>query len=115
MQIRLENMEFYAFHGVYEQEQRIGNRFLVDLTVEADLLKAGLSDQIDDTLNYEQLYRIVQQQMEQTSALLEHVAVRMVHTIQAQFPQIQHITARITKCNPPLGGQIERVSVEYAL
>ena len=109
--IQIENMEFYAFHGCYNQEQVVGNRFLVDLEISANLDKATLSDNIEDTLNYQNAYDIVKEQMNIKSRLLEHVAGRILDKLFSRFPDIEKASVRVSKMNPPMGGQMERVSV----
>ncbi len=109
--IQIDNMEFYAFHGCYDQEQVVGNRFIVDLEISANLEKAALSDNIEDTLNYQNAYDIVKEQMNIKSRLLEHVPGRILDKLFSRFPDIEKASVRVSKMNPPMGGQIERVSV----
>lgn len=109
--IRIDNMEFYAYHGCFKEERIVGNRFLADLEISAKLEKAVLSDHIDDTLNYQLAYEIVKEQMKIKSHLLEHVAGRILDQLFNSFPYIEKATIRISKMNPPMGGQMERVSV----
>ncbi len=109
--IHIENMEFYAYHGCFDQEQVVGNRFIVDLEISSDLEKATLSDNIEDTLNYQYAYDIVKEQMNIKSRLLENVAGRILDELFSRFTEIEKATVRVSKINPPMGGQIERVSV----
>lgn len=110
--IEIEAMEFYAFHGCYREEQIVGNRFLVDLTLETDVSAASQSDSICDTVNYLEVYGIVNEQMKITSHILEHVAQRIIDAVMDKFyPSISHIKVKVSKCNPPLGGNIKKVSV----
>lgn len=110
-QISMEQMEFYAFHGFYSEERKVGARFLVDLTLDIDLKKAGQSDQLEDTVNYELIYNVVRAEMEIPSQLIEHVAYRIKNALTEQFPEIQKLTLKLTKLNPPLGGKVGSVSV----
>ena len=109
--IRIENMEFYAFHGCYRQEQVVGGRFLVDLEIMTDLEKAARSDKIRDTINYQAAYDVVKEQMNIKSHLLEHVARRILDKLFEKFTAIEKATVKVSKMNPPMGGQMERVSV----
>jgi dihydroneopterin aldolase len=110
--ISIENMEFYAFHGHYHEEQIVGSKFLVNLTIEADLDKAAVSDALKDTINYQSVYRVVKEEMEKKSKLLESIAKRIIDTMYAHFESIQKVTVKISKINPPIGGgRIEKVSV----
>ncbi len=109
--IQIEGMEFYAFHGCYKEEQIVGNKFLVDLYIEADCAKASLSDDINDAVNYQTAYNIVKKQVEIKSHLLEHVANRILENLFAQMTQISFAKVKVCKINPPMGGKIQQVSV----
>ncbi len=112
--IELEKMEFFAYHGCYEQEQVVGNRFLVDLTLTTDCKKPQETDNIEDALNYLKVYELVQAEMEEPSHLLEHVAGRILDRLYAHFSQIEGATIKVRKMNPPLGGKLESVSVSLS-
>lgn len=109
--IEIEGMEFYAFHGHYDVEQVVGNRFIVDLSLDTDLSKASGSDQLDDTTNYQEVFQIVKEEMEVTSHLLENVAGRIMKRLFSTYGHILKARIKVSKMNPPLGGQINRVSV----
>lgn len=111
--IRIEGMEFFAYHGCYEAEQIVGNRFLVDLTMETDVTNPSQSDNIQDALNYHHAYNIVKEQMMIRSNLLEHAAKRITDALYQNFPQLQKATVKVSKLHPPMGGQIGSVSVEF--
>lgn len=109
--IELENMEFYAFHGHYEEEQRVGNRFRVDLSFEVDSAEAARTDELGDTVSYLEVYECVREQMAIPSRLLEHLSGRIVAALRERFPAIGRLRLRVSKLAPPLGGQVERVSL----
>jgi 7,8-dihydroneopterin aldolase/epimerase/oxygenase len=109
--IEIEGMEFYAFHGHFEVERIAGNKFFVNLKIEADLSKAGQTDRLEDTLDYQKAYLAVKEEMAVPSDLLEHVCQRIVKRIKDEFPEVQKVTVKVSKMNPPMGGQIEKVSV----
>ena len=109
--IEIEGMEFFAFHGHYDVEQRVGNRFLVDIRIEVDCSKAAASDQLDDALDYLKVYLLIKKEMGTVSNLLEHVAQRILDALKSQFPEIQKASVKLSKMNPPMGGLIEKVSV----
>jgi dihydroneopterin aldolase len=110
--IRIENMNFYAFHGCFDEEQKIGTHFRVDLAMQVNTFKAQKSDNLEDTVNYLSVYREVKRQMMTSSHLLEHVADRIGEAILRNFMQVEQLSVKVTKLNPPLGGQMEGVSVE---
>jgi dihydroneopterin aldolase len=107
-------MEFYAFHGHYREEQIVGNHFMVDVAIETDTCKAGKSDDLRDTLNYQKAYLIIKREMETTSNLLEHIATRILDALYAELSGIIKATVKVSKLNPVMGGRIGRVSVEIA-
>ncbi len=108
--IELKDMEFFAHHGCFKEEQIIGNKFIVNISVEGDFSKAEKSDDISDALNYQIIYNIVSEQMGITSNLLENVAGRIVDKIVEAF-DIERVELRIDKINPPLGGKLCSSSV----
>ena len=79
--IELKAMRFYAYHGVAEQERQVGNTFLVDLTLTAPLQRAVESDNLEDTINYAEVYETVREEMRIPSRVLEHVAGRILNKI----------------------------------
>ncbi len=109
--IQVENIEFYAYHGCFQEEQVVGNQFLVDILVETDTTKAQQSDKLHDTVNYQVIYNLIKEEMKIKSKLLEHVSERIINSIHSNFPEITRIRVKVSKMNPPLGGKIERVSV----
>jgi len=109
--ILIEGMEFYSFHGHYKEEQIVGNRFLVDLTIETDMSKPMESDNLKDALNYQRAYELVKMQMEQKSHLLEHIAGRILDALYSEMDGIKKATVKVSKMNPPMGGKINSVSV----
>lgn len=112
--IRVEGMEFFAYHGCYEAEQVVGNKFVVDLQMETDISKPAQTDELGDALNYHRAYEIIMQQMQIRSNLLEHIAKRIIDALYASFPQLKHAGVKVSKLYPPLGGQVKSVSVEYS-
>jgi 7,8-dihydroneopterin aldolase/epimerase/oxygenase len=109
--IALEGMEFHAYHGCFKEEQVTGNTFMVDLWFETDTSAAEASDDLNDTVNYAEIYEIVKKEMEMKSKLLEHIGKRIMKAIQKDFPVIQSLGLKISKLNPPLGGRVNNVSV----
>ncbi len=109
--IEIEGMEFYAFHGHFDVEKVAGNRFLVNLRIDTDCSKASRTDDLEDTLDYQKAYLIVKEEMGIPSNLLEHVGQRIISHLKSEFSEINSIAVKISKMTPPMGGQIEKVSV----
>ncbi|MGB8357138.1 MAG: dihydroneopterin aldolase [Bacteroidales bacterium] len=112
--IRIEDMEFYAFHGHYREEQIVGNHFMVDVSIETDTDRAGKSDELRDTLNYQTAYLVVKREMEINSKLLEHIATRILDALYSELSGVRKVTVKVSKLNPVMGGRIGRVSVEIS-
>ena len=113
--ISLDDMRFYAYHGVMEQERRVGGEYSVSLTVEADLTDAARTDDVADTINYAELYELVKREMAIPSKLLEHVAARIGQRAIEAYERITAVTVKVTKLNPPMGGDSKGASVELKL
>jgi dihydroneopterin aldolase len=109
--IKIENMEFYSFHGHFKEERIVGNKFLVDLTIETDMKLPAASDNLKDAVNYQRVYEIVKSQMEVKSHLLEHIAGRILDAIYTEMKGVEKITVKVSKMNPPMGGKIGSVSI----
>lgn len=109
--IEIEGMEFYAYHGCFEAEQIVGNKFIVYACLYYDCERPAVSDNIGDALSYQAAYEVIAREMRQNSHLLEHVGQRMLTALYEVFPQLQYAKVKISKLNPPLGGKIEATSV----
>lgn len=109
--IEIEGMHFYAYHGHFEVEQVVGNDFLVDVSIETDCSAAATSDNLDDALNYQAVYDLIKKEMQINSRLLEHVAGRILDSLYKEFPSIEKARIKLSKMNPPMGGQIVKASV----
>jgi 7,8-dihydroneopterin aldolase/epimerase/oxygenase len=109
--IQIENMEFYSFHGHFKEERIVGNKFMVDLTIETDMNIPRGSDNLKDAVNYQRVYEIVKLQMEMKSHLLEHIAGRIIDALYSEIKGIKKATVKVSKMNPTMGGKIGSVSV----
>jgi 7,8-dihydroneopterin aldolase/epimerase/oxygenase len=110
--IKLQNIRTFSFHGCLEEEAKIGSDYRVDLEVKCDLRKSALSDELNDTVDYVLLNRIVVEEMDIRSKLLEHVANRIITRIFKEIPEVSRIVLAVSKLNPPIGGDVEAVTIE---
>ncbi|MEO9477444.1 MAG: dihydroneopterin aldolase [Cyclobacteriaceae bacterium] len=110
--VSLEGMEFYARHGYYEEERIIGNKYSVDVTIEADLSDAADTDKLEGTINYEVVYEIVAKVMAVDALLLEHLAGKIIKDLKSTFPSIKKTCVKVSKYNPPIKGLCHRAVVE---
>lgn len=108
--VKIEGLHFYAYHGFYDEERKKGNDFICDVAVELQSYDS-LEDNISDTVNYEDIYNIVEQEMKQTKKLLETVVYAIMKRIKG-LDNITGCTVRLYKLNPPLKGKVDKAVVE---
>jgi dihydroneopterin aldolase len=109
--IRLDGIYVRAFHGCYDLEQQVGNRFRVDVVIRTPLGDLPKSDDVTQAVNYLTVYEIVERTMQRTQRTVEAAAANIIEAIRAEFPQIVEIECTVAKIAPPLGGKIDKVSV----
>lgn len=110
-QISLDNVRLYAYHGVMEQERRVGAWYTLSVVIDYPFEKALDSDDVADTLNYAQVFEIVKTEMSVPSNLLEHVAGRIARHLLSAYININKVSVRITKDNPPISANCDGASV----
>lgn len=111
--IELQDMEFYAYHGCYDAEKKVGGRFSVNLWIEYDATVAAETDNIKEALNYQTAYEIVEREMGITSSLLENVCKRIIDALFEKFPQMISAQVDVSKIAPPMGGKMKAVTVTF--
>lgn len=110
--IKIQNIRTYSFHGCLEEEAKIGSDYRVDLEIKTDLRKSSITDDLNDTVDYVLLNKIVVEEMAIRSKLLEHVAHRIITRIFSEIPSVSRILLAVSKLNPPIGGDVEAVTIE---
>jgi 7,8-dihydroneopterin aldolase/epimerase/oxygenase len=110
--IRLRTMRFYAYHGLFAEEAKLGQRFEVDLELHGDFQRAGIQDDLKLSIDYSAVYKLVaevvtQQRFQLVEALAEHLAKR----IGESYAPIA-LVVRVRKPNPPVPGDFDGVEVE---
>ena len=113
--IFLKNIRFYAYHGCMLEEEKIGSDYIVNLNVNTDLSHSSVTDKLEDTVDYVSLLAIVKKQMSKRSNLLENLADRIIKQIFNDLPKVNKVNIRVSKKNPPIGGDVEEVCVEREL
>ena len=109
--IALEEMDFFAFHGYYDEERKAGNHFLMDLHVTCKLGKEAENDELGGTINYELLYLICQSEMKKPTRLLEAIFHRIANHILKQFDAAIVVRVVLRKKQPPLDGKVKYATV----
>jgi dihydroneopterin aldolase len=111
--IFLNGLQFYGYHGALPEENKIGQIFIVDITLSVDLTEAGKSDDVLDTVHYGEVFEDVKAIMEGSPVnLVEHLAERIAKRINSHYNRVMETKVRITKKNPPIQGHYDGVGVE---
>jgi len=111
--IYVNRMEFYGYHGVFPEENRLGQRFIVDLAVSVDLKQAGRTDELEFSVNYGELYQVCKEVVEgKPYKLLEAVAEEIAASVIRAFPLVMDVTVKVIKPDPPIPGHYKSVAVE---
>ena len=109
--IHLNNLRFFSFHGVYEEEKILGNEYEVNADVTFNV--AETITELEQTVNYVNIYELIKQRMNIPTALLETVAQGLVHTIHTLDERITSITVSVKKIHPPIANFRGLVGVSY--
>jgi len=109
--VKVDNIRVYAHHGCLKEETAIGSEYRVDVSVNADLEKASISDWLSDTVDYVHINQIVKEEMKTPSKLLEHVGKRIIKRIFSEIPLVDKAEIWVSKINPPIGGDVEKVTI----
>ncbi|MEQ6119697.1 dihydroneopterin aldolase [Reichenbachiella sp. MALMAid0571] len=109
--IQLEGLEYFAHHGYHHEEQKVGNRYTVNITLFTDFGIAATHDDISGTVNYVEVYQIISGIMSENTKLLEHIAYKINKAILSKFSQVETVEVQVSKHNPPLKGICEYSSV----
>lgn len=109
--IALEGLKFHGYHGLHDTERKNGNSFIVDIELEVDFDQAAKIDNIDQTIDYEEVYMITKKQMEGSSYLLEHIAYKILSAIKERYEGLNSVKVKVSKLNPPVGGDCAKATV----
>ncbi|WP_299121293.1 dihydroneopterin aldolase [uncultured Winogradskyella sp.] len=112
--IKVENIRMFAHHGCLKEETAIGSDYRVDLEVKADLSSSAESDNLNDTVDYVFLNKVVREEMLKPSKLLETVAQRILNRIFNEDKLVSKAIVAVSKINPPIGGDVEMVTIKIS-
>ncbi len=110
--IKIKNIRVYSYHGCLIEEGKIGSDYRIDVSVKANLKNSAKTDHLVDTVDYVHLNKIVKQEMAIRSKLLETVADRILDRILLEIPLAEKAKVKVSKLNPPIGGNVEMVTIE---
>lgn len=109
--ILVEGINVFAYHGCLEEEGKIGCNYIVDVTMETDFTEAAIKDDLNKTIDYVTVYEIVKTEMAIRSKLIEQVGQRIVDRLKKEFSTLKKLEVKVTKLNPPMNGDVTKVSI----
>jgi dihydroneopterin aldolase len=109
--IILENIRIHAKHGCLQEENILGATYEITVKIGLDLDTASRTGDINDTVNYAGIYKLIREEMQIPSKILEQVAGRMANRILEASELIRELELRLSKLNPPLPGQVGRSTI----
>jgi dihydroneopterin aldolase len=111
--IIMKGMGFYGFHGVLEEERSIGQKFFIDVEMAIDLLEAGRSDLVEDTVSYAEVYDDIKYFAESARYnLIESLGENIAEMILAKYPMVTDVLVCVKKPEAPVRGIFEYFGVE---
>lgn len=111
--MQLHGMELFGRHGVFEEERKLGQRWIIDLDLQVDLREAGISDQLEHSINYAEIYKTVKHIVEEESyQLVEAITERIAAVLLETYSLIREATVRVTKPHPPFDIHFRGVTIE---
>ena len=109
----IDNLEVFANHGLFEEENKLGQKFIFDIECELNYKKAMISDEMTDSISYADIAEVVvKTAMTNTFNLLERLAGEILKNIFTEFSQIKNIKLKINKPGAPIKYHFERCGVE---
>lgn len=109
--IDLEGIRLYGFHGCLDEEGKIGTEYHAQVSVWADLSQPAKSDKLSETVDYVTINAIVEKEVSKRSKLIETVVQRILDRLLEQLPKVESARVKLSKCYPPINGDVDRVSV----
>lgn len=109
--IIVEGIKLYGYHGCLEEEAKIGANYIVDVIMETDFTEAAKTDDLSKTIDYVTVFNIVKTQMAIRSKLIESVGKRIIDALKKEFDTLKKVEVKISKLNPPMNGDVEKVSI----
>lgn len=111
--VYMQGMRFYGYHGAFKEENALGQRFNADIVLEIDADKPGRSDDLDDTVNYAEVYEAAKEVLEgEPVKLVETLTHRIAVLVLERFSIVEAVTVKVIKPDPPIPGHYDSVAVE---
>ena len=113
LSIHLNNVSFFGYHGLYEEERIKGNQFIINATISYN--PSGRVDNIAETIDYASIYELIHQRMSTPTPLLETIVMDIAHRILSIYPLAEEVYISITKEKPPIANFEGSVGVSFTL
>jgi len=113
--VQVNGVRVYGYHGCMDEEARIGQEYQIDVSIKSDFQSSLQSDALSDTVDYVDVHRIIRREMGIRSKLIEHVGGRIASAIKSEIKLVELVKVKVTKINPPIGGQCDSVAIEVEL
>ena len=111
--IHMRGMTFMGYHGVLDAERVLGQKFVVDVTMSADMRAAGTSDDIEHTVDYARAYDLVKRRVESDPVnLIEKVSADIARTLLHEFPTVEDVRVGVRKPHVAVSGVVDSLGVE---
>ena len=111
--IILEKLQFYGYHGLFPEEKKLGQRFIIDVELFTSLKEAGKTDDMHYSIDYGKAYAVIQQIVEgESKNLIEAVASNIAASLFHHFAMLEACRVKVTKPDPPIPGQYHAVAVD---
>lgn len=109
--VNVEGIEVFAYHGCMEEEERLGGKFVVDISIDTDFRKSGETDELADTIDYVEVRKIAVEEMAVRAKLIEHVGYRIVKRLKSTFKSAKTVRVTVRKLAAPIQGLVKEVSI----
>ena len=109
--IEINGIKLYAFHGCLPEEEKIGGNYVVDVMLNTNFSSAAQTDNLNETIDYVDVNRIVAEEMAIRSKLIEHVGQRIITRLKKELPRIEGVYIKVTKLSPPINGDVDAVAI----
>lgn len=109
--IDVEGIRLFGYHGCMDEEEKIGTEYIINVSVWANLHQAAISDRLKDTVDYVKINRIVAEEVNKRSKLIEAVAKRIIDRIMQELALVQRVEVKLSKLFPPINGDVQSVGV----
>lgn len=109
--IEVKGIKLYAFHGCLPEEGKIGGNYIIDVTISTDFSEAAKEDDLNKTVDYVTVNKIVAEEMAIRSKLIEHAGQRIVNRLKSEINGIDALSVKIIKVCPPINGDVDNVAI----